>query len=208
MARPASTHAAVALNLSTHQNQQDEQMPQGPDSQNPQDLIEALTNPEVWGFVQVVLNDQPELLSRLLRYHDNNQRRASNLPPSPIPGNLPPNCKCGRCRHMPTVREQVCCGLKWPICKTLDNQIIQICLNHNVVEVAHRNVQDMLAGPGERNITAMRHASYRQYVLHTYGHLGKGVRVVIPSCVVWVIRQHFPSPDGRYTGFIPGRRLI
>jgi len=31
--------------------------------------------------------------------------------------------------------------------------------------------------------------------------LGKGVRVVIPACVVSCIRNRFPSPDGQYTGF-------
>ncbi|XP_064641198.1 uncharacterized protein LOC135496025 [Lineus longissimus] len=137
----ASAAPAVALNLSIHQDQEDqpdaqipqdqqvEQMPREPGSQIPQDLIEAMTNPEVWGFVQAVLNDQPELLNRLVRCHEENQRMVKNQPHQPIPANMPRNCKCGRCRQMPSVREQVCCGLKWPKCKTLDDNIIQICLN-------------------------------------------------------------------------------
>jgi len=31
--------------------------------------------------------------------------------------------------------------------------------------------------------------------------LGKGVRVILPSCVVHCIRRQFPSPDGNYAGF-------
>ena len=31
--------------------------------------------------------------------------------------------------------------------------------------------------------------------------LGKGVRRVIPLCVVWEIRRSYPSEDGKYTGF-------
>ncbi|XP_064638291.1 uncharacterized protein LOC135494308 [Lineus longissimus] len=92
----ASAAPAVALNLSIHQDQQVEQMPRQPDSQIPQDLIEAMTNPEVWGFVQADLNDQPELLNRLVRYHEENQRMVNNQPHQPIPTNLPhlPESEC------------------------------------------------------------------------------------------------------------------
>ena len=31
---------------------------------------------------------------------------------------------------------------------------------------------------------------------------GLGERFVIPSCVVAAIRNKFPSPDGKYTGFV------
>ena len=47
----------------------------------------------------------------------------------------------------------------------------------------------------------MRHAAYRQFVLWRHGRIGQGVRRVIPSCVVWLIRDRFPSASGQYTGF-------
>ena len=45
--------------------------------------------------------------------------------------------------------------------------------------------------------------AYRAFVglMKRGTRLGKGVRVVIPSCVVSCIRDRFPSPDGLYTGF-------
>ena len=40
-----------------------------------------------------------------------------------------------------------------------------------------------------------------------HNHLGKGVRRVIPSCVVKRIREEFPSVDGNYTGFKDGEEV-
>ena len=48
-----------------------------------------------------------------------------------------------------------------------------------------------------------RLTAYRQFVCWMFRgeKLGKGKRVVIPSCVIRKIRDHFPEPDGQYTGF-------
>jgi len=32
-------------------------------------------------------------------------------------------------------------------------------------------------------------------------YLGRGVRQVVLSCVVWAVRDHYPAPDGYYLGF-------
>ena len=45
-----------------------------------------------------------------------------------------------------------------------------------------------------------RHALYGTYVRAEYGVLGRGNRVVVPSCVKTSIRAMFPDPDGRYVG--------
>ena len=71
----------------------------------------------------------------------------------------------------------------------------------NVLLVAIQHINDLFAyneQPGNDNF---RHAAYRQFVLWRFGHLGSGNRVVIPSCVVWAIRDRYPSADGTYTGF-------
>ena len=41
-----------------------------------------------------------------------------------------------------------------------------------------------------------RKAAYRQYIIATYGYLGRGIRRVAPSCVVRCIRRWYPSHDG------------
>ena len=46
-----------------------------------------------------------------------------------------------------------------------------------------------------------RLAAYRQFIHWTYGRLGRGIRRVIPSCVVAAVRREFPEADGVYTGF-------
>ena len=41
---------------------------------------------------------------------------------------------------------------------------------------------------------------YRIYVLGFYGHLGRGIRVEIPTCVRDYIRELCPDPSGEYMG--------
>ena len=46
-----------------------------------------------------------------------------------------------------------------------------------------------------------RLAAYRQFIHWTYSRLCRGIRRVIPSCVVAAVRHKFPDSDGLYTGF-------
>ena len=46
-----------------------------------------------------------------------------------------------------------------------------------------------------------RFAAYRQFISWIYGRLGKHVRQVIPSCIVWAIRTKYPSEDNQYVPF-------
>lgn len=78
-------------------------------------------------------------------------------------------------------------------------------LNRNTLQIAVLNRNDMLVYRDVPSNDNLRHAAYRQYVLFKHGVLGKGNRVVIPSCVVWKVRYTYPSHDGTYTGFKPSR---
>ena len=52
-----------------------------------------------------------------------------------------------------------------------------------------------------------RHHAYRSYISYINGLLGRGVRKVIPSCVVLEIRKRWPDPNGLYRGHVSANEL-
>ena len=104
---------------------------------------------------------------------------------------------------MPLPEEQLCCRRAVGRCllQTAEGELNDVVFRRNVLLVAIHHMNDLFAyneQPGNDNL---RHAAYRQFVLWRFGHLGSGNRVVIPSCVVWEVRDRYPSGDGTYTGF-------
>ena len=73
-----------------------------------------------------------------------------------------------------------------------------ICLEHSVLTVAIHNRADIYADPIDYSPASYRKASYRQYILKEYGHLGRGNRRVLPSSVVWCVRNKYPAPEGGF----------
>ena len=81
-----------------------------------------------------------------------------------------------------------------------------VCLNQWVLQVAwlayKQTYEDVYNGPQHKKY---RHITYCQYVRWVHGHIGKDIRVVIPSCAVSCIRAHFPPPgneeNSQFTGF-------
>lgn len=118
--------------------------------------------------------------------------------PSP-PGEQPPWCQCHICRPMETEQENVCC--KKRTCITSYTSFSNICLDRDILEVCIKARCDIRADEFNFTMESFRKAAYRQYALWTYGKLGRGNRRVIPACVVRMIRQSYPAPDGRYMGF-------
>lgn len=121
-------------------------------------------------------------------------------------GSSPPWCSCNRCRDMPTVEERVCCGYMPEYCLSQLPDMEQYILDEGVLSLARLYRREILVYPDERDLCkANRHAAYRQFTLWRHGRLGQGVRLVIPSCCVWLIRDRYPDPYGQYTGFKPSR---
>ena len=148
--------------------------------------------------------DLQRLCIRLLGTRGGKSLALSLLTPDPgldrPPGEeIPPWCKCSRCREMETPRENVCCGHR--DCVTTFDHYHLLCLEHNVLTVAILNRAEIYADRVEYGPRNYRKAAYRQYALWTFGCLGAGNRRVIPSCVVLNIRDVYPSPDGVYMGF-------
>ena len=132
------------------------------------------------------------------------------------PANPPPNrssttpgwCSCGNCRLMVQPEEDVCCGQLPDNCTSRWADFELLVLEPAVVTLAVRHRNDVFAinsADESDHMRTMRHGAYRQYMLWTYGYLGRGNRRVIPSCCVWRIRDKYPSPFGQYSGYQPSR---
>lgn len=127
-----------------------------------------------------------------------------NLPPSHTmrtPQPSPKWCVCGYCREMTTEAERVCCKRRQD-CVSQSEAVRDCCLNVSVLRTAANRVAHFIFEVGgEHTQDAYRHLAYTQFTHLSHGYLGKGVRIPCPSCVVWLIRERFPSADGVYTGF-------
>ena len=110
-----------------------------------------------------------------------------------------PWCICGRCRHMPLEVENICCRQR--ICITREEFFQSAVLDMGVLSIAIVNRSDVFADDPEYTPASYRKAAYRQWILWQHGYLGRANRRVVPSCVVWAVRDKYPSPDGLYLGF-------
>lgn len=166
-----------------------------------------------------VLHHQPGLVFDILSQLEPTLPGPAPAPtqaPDPAPGPAPapgPHalrwCVCLNCRDMDTDIEKVCCRQPPDQCVSKFAYMTYYVLEEGVLRLARTFFNDMLAltetpEPGEE-MRQFRHAAYRQYVMWQYGRLGAGKRVVVPSCCVWRIRDKYPDPRARYTGFKPSR---
>ena len=111
-----------------------------------------------------------------------------------------PFCICGYCQEMPPDKERVCCKQRH-LWRSRTSAFQNICLDSDNLAIAIRSLADTYIFTPIYDNRAMRHAAYRQYIMWIHGHLGKGHQKVIPSCCIWKVRKHYPSPNGPYTGF-------
>ena len=125
--------------------------------------------------------------------------------PQPGGSEVPPWCNCGNCRVMPTQLENKCCCTRKLPCMSTTPLFQQLVLDGNVLDIAMRYREDVLALDDHRNNENFRHMAYRQYILWQHGRLGQGNHRVVPSSCVLAIRSRYPSPNGVYTGYRPSR---
>ena len=59
----------------------------------------------------------------------------------------------------------------------------------------HEAKGDLLEKENEIKNKSLRFTAYKQYVWWIYQRLGKGNRIVLPSCVLWKIIQHYPEAN-------------
>ncbi|KAM7281035.1 P2X purinoceptor 7-like isoform X1 [Ixodes scapularis] len=122
-------------------------------------------------------------------------------------------CSCNGCRAMLTDYESLCCrevdrarelcqdqGVS---CITKHPWFELYCLNRPVLDLAYVTMQYFcpLDAGNRTQEEKYRYTAYHQFTWWVHKRLGRGNRVVLPSCVVCQIRQEFPSTDGTYRGF-------
>ena len=100
---------------------------------------------------------------------------------------------------MPLPCENVCC--KQVPCVTTLGIFENNVLNTDVLSIALVSRCDDLADTAEYTPAAYRKIAYRQWIMWQHGYLGRYDTKVIPSCVVWAVRNKFPAPGGNYLGF-------
>ena len=84
---------------------------------------------------------------------------------------------------------------------TLSDEFKMVCLEKAVLETNLATISQYTGEHFEYDNSNYRFSAYKQFISWVYGRLGKRVRQVIPSCIVWAIRKKYPSDDGEYVAF-------
>jgi hypothetical protein len=114
----------------------------------------------------------------------------------------PAYCMCNNCVNMQSDKMNVCCGQNPSKCLSKSQTFHDLCLKpHTILVAGILNYADRFHDDPNYQTRFWRCEAYRFFILWQWGKLGRGNRVVIPSCCVFKIRTKFPSPDGVYTGY-------
>jgi len=100
---------------------------------------------------------------------------------------------------MPLPAENVFCRKR--SCVTTLQFFQSAVLDMNMLSIAIINRSEVFADDPDYTPPGHWKDTYRQWVLWKHGYLGRPSRRVIPSCVVWAVRNKYPAPDGQYLGF-------
>eukprot|EP00111_Clytia_hemisphaerica_P012464 TCONS_00036571-protein len=174
-----------------------------------EDLISIIieTNNEGRGSLDSIKDSLAFVKETTSETETTDDAQGSPPPPPPPPPPQPPSsskpdwCKCSKCRDMPTLVENKCCGRK--NCITLHAKFGKFCLDKDILILNIKARADIRAEQVNVEKNKLRKASYRQFILWKHGRLGRYERRVAPSCVVLAVRRKFPSRDGVYMGYKP-----
>ena len=108
-------------------------------------------------------------------------------------------CICGKCQPMDNPIENVCCRQR--CCVTTLTYFETGVLDTTVLSIAIVYRSEIFVDDPEYTPASYRKAAYRQWTLWQHGYLGRSNRCIVPSCVVWAVRNRYPAPDGSYMGF-------
>ena len=76
----------------------------------------------------------------------------------------------------------------------------------NVLVGLHEITGDPLEKENEIRNRSLRFTAYKQFAWWIYQSLGKGNRRVLPSCVLWKIRLHYPEANGQHILYNKGEK--
>ena len=96
-------------------------------------------------------------------------------------------------------RKDATCVTELPIFKKTVEEKDVLELQGSGIRTVSRDSEGTIKPEGYRFIA---YTTFLQ--MCTLRFCGKGRRYVVPSCVVSRIRAMFPSPNGKYTDFVPG----
>ncbi len=164
-----------------------------------QELCENLDKEQVTNLLEKMVKFSPTLWNLVaVSFQADNTTESSLMETTEEP---PHWCACGICRPMPKEEENVCCEIKW---KNHEHPLFQnrVLTEHNL-ELAMQSNADFSNYPFDpANNACWRYTVYRQYTLWVWGKFRRRNRKVIPSCIVWKIRDRFPDQRENYTGFM------
>ena len=127
---------------------------------------------------------------------------------------MPRDVECRCCQEISQVQAKLLDAVRVeglespPTCITNHPGFQAVCINPWVLQTAWHQYKQQYGTKGVEGPTYKRnrHVAYRQLVRWCWGFVGKEIRVVLPSCAVMCIRQHFPAPGLEenfvFTGFL------
>ncbi|XP_061752241.1 P2X purinoceptor 7 isoform X2 [Nerophis ophidion] len=133
----------------------------------------------------------------------------AQVDPRPVPvlkpdAERPSWCGCGRCTASALPQEELCCRRSEGPCISSSVLFERLVLHRPLLEALLLYRDPLSPAPAStrgHGTATLRHCAYQQYVAWRFGVPPAAACPTIPRCCVSRIREEFPSPDGRYSGF-------